>query len=204
MKKLSSGEKLLLTFTVLYMVAFGISYARALNFEFLAYYAILVAAFVVIFKTLNTTRFPLYILWGLSLWGFLHMAGGSIRVGDGVFYTYKIFPLMVGAGDFYILKMDQVIHAFGFGVTALVVHHLISTKIAKAGASAWGIAVTAICVAMGLGAVNEVIEFIVFVTLPQNGVGDIFNMGLDLIFNMLGAILAIVLLYGFRGNKASQ
>jgi glycopeptide antibiotics resistance protein len=41
---------------------------------------------------------------------------------------------------------------------------------------------------MGFGALNEVIEFIAFITLSKTGVGDVYNTGFDLVFNLLGAL----------------
>lgn len=189
---LSNSHRILLAFTVLYMLGFGVHYARALNFEFLGYYLILIFGFVLVFKTLNRSKFPLYILWGLSLWGLLHMAGGSVPIGDTVLYGYKIYPFFVGEGQFYVLRMDQVIHAFGFGVSALVAHHLLTAHALRGGVSKVWVGIASVCIAMGLGALNEVIEFTVALTLEQNGVGDFFNMGLDLVFNLLGAIIATV------------
>lgn len=190
MKTLSVPHRLLLAFTGLYMLGFGIHYLSALNFEFLAYYLVLVAGFVLVYTTLDRSRFPVYVLWGLSIWGLLHMAGGSVPVGDTVLYGYKIYPFFVGDGQFYILKMDQVIHAFGFGVSALVAHHLLREHAWRRGASQFWLGVTAVLVAVGLGSLNEVIEFLVLVTVEENGVGDIYNMGLDLVFNLAGAIIA--------------
>jgi putative membrane protein len=190
---LTTGHRILLAFTALYMLGFGAYYARMMNFEFLAYYLILVIGFVFVYTTLERSRFPLYILWGLSLWGLLHMAGGSVPVGDTVLYGYRIYPFLTGEGQFYILKMDQVIHAFGFGVSALVAHHLLLTHAWRTEASRIWLAVAAVLIAAGLGSLNEVIEFLVLVTVEENGVGDIYNMGLDLIFNLIGAISAAVL-----------
>jgi putative membrane protein len=190
---LSIGEKILFFGTVVYMLLFGAHYLRALNFEFLGYYFILVCGFSFVYATLARSQFPLYILSGLSLWGLLHMAGGSVPVGDTVLYGYKIYPFLIGEGQFYVLKMDQVIHAFGFGVTALVAHHLLLTHAWREGVSHVWLKVAAVCIATGLGAFNEVIEFLVLVTVEENGVGDIYNMGLDLIFNLGGAIIATIL-----------
>lgn len=192
LSSLSAGQKTVLAFTTLYMLGFGVFYLQKLNFEFLAYYLVLVLCFALVFKTLSRSQFPLYILWGLSIWGLLHMAGGGVRVGDGVLYGLKIFPFVVGQGDFYILKMDQVIHAFGFGVAALVAHFLLARHAFRADASRLWLGVAAVLIAIGLGSLNEVIEFIVSLTVKYNGVGDLFNMGLDLIFNLAGAILAVV------------
>lgn len=190
LSSLTSGQKLLLAFTMVYMVGFGLHYLRAMNVEFIAYYLVLLFGFAFVFTTLARSRFPLHILWGLSLWGLLHMAGGSVPVGDTVLYGYKIYPFLVGEGQLYVLKMDQVIHAFGFGVATLVAHHLLLAHAWRESASRVWLAVAAVLIGTGLGALNEVIEFLVVLTVEYNGVGDLYNMGLDLIFNLAGALSA--------------
>lgn len=195
LSSLTLGQKILLTFTVLYMVGFGFHYLGSMNVEFIAYYLVLLFGFVFVFTTLERSRFPLHILWGLSLWGLLHMAGGSVPVGDGVLYGYKIYPFLVGDGQLYILKMDQVIHAFGFGVATLVAHHLLLTHAWRADASRMWLAVAAVLIGVGLGSLNEVIEFLVVLTVEYNGVGDLYNMGLDLIFNLAGAVSAALFVH---------
>lgn len=187
---LTSGQKGLLAFTVLYMFGFGLHYLGSMNVEFIAYYLVLLFGFAFVFTTLERSRFPLHILWGLSIWGLLHMAGGSVPVGDTVLYGYKIYPFLVGEGQLYVLKMDQVIHAFGFGVATLVAHHLLLTHAWRSDASRIWLAIAAVLIGTGLGAFNEFIEFLVVLTVEYNGVGDLYNMGLDLVFNLVGAIIA--------------
>jgi hypothetical protein len=46
---------------------------------------------------------------------------------------------------------------------------------------------------MGLGAVNEIIEFAAVLGLPDTNVGGYLNTGLDLVFNAIGAIIAMAL-----------
>ncbi len=48
---------------------------------------------------------------------------------------------------------------------------------------------------MGLGAVNEIIEFIAVVVFPNTNVGGYVNTALDLVFNAAGAITAMVLVH---------
>jgi hypothetical protein len=44
---------------------------------------------------------------------------------------------------------------------------------------------------MGLGAVNEIVEFIMVLALPQTGVGGYENTMWDIVFNTIGAIIAV-------------
>lgn len=58
--------------------------------------------------------------------------------------------------------------------------------------------------AMGLGAVNEIIEFIAVVVFPNTNVGGYINTALDLVFNALGAIVAMVLVRVFASRPEHQ
>ena len=120
------------------------------------------------------------------------MAGGSIPVGDGVLYGVQLIDF-VKDGEFTLLKYDQALHAFGFGVATLVAHHLLLPRW-KDGSSKALLYILAACVGMGLGALNEVIEFFVVLTVPESGVGGYYNTALDLLFNMIGAISAALVL----------
>jgi hypothetical protein len=51
---------------------------------------------------------------------------------------------------------------------------------------------------MGLGALNEIVEFIAVLTLPETGVGGYVNTSLDLTANTIGA--AFFLTWRSRGK----
>jgi hypothetical protein len=44
---------------------------------------------------------------------------------------------------------------------------------------------------LGLGALNEVVEFVVATVLADSGVGGYLNTSLDLCANLIGALLAL-------------
>lgn len=184
-------QKALLSANLLIIVGFGWFYMSTLNFEFLAYVGTIALVTAVLFGTLKWTRFSTGIITGITIWGLLHMLGGSVQTADGVLYAYRIFPFFDGGGDFYILKMDQVIHAFLYGVVGLMFFHTlreivgIKTHLAV-------IAFVAIFAAAGFSIVNEIIEFLAAVNLPETGVGGYENTVLDMIFNLCGAAVAVL------------
>jgi hypothetical protein len=47
---------------------------------------------------------------------------------------------------------------------------------------------------MGFGALNEVVEFVAVLTLPETNVGGYENTGWDLVANLVGCVLAAVLI----------
>ena len=117
------------------------------------------------------------------------MAGGGVPVGDSVLYSWVILPL-INVGDTIILKYDQVVHFYGFGVTAWLLWHLMARHFPNLRGTAT-IYVYPALAAMGLGAVNEIIEFTAVLAVPETNVGGYYNTALDLVFNGAGAILAM-------------
>ena len=191
--KLRRGEWFVVIFTLLYIVAFGIYYVVSRNYEFMWYVAIMIFFFALIALTLRKSNFDYVILWGLSIWGLLHMAGGNIPVGDGVLYSWRIIPLYA-TENFFVLKYDQLVHFFGFGVTALVAYHLLKPYLNK-NPNYKVLYPGLVLIAMGLGALNEILEFIGVLLFPKTNVGDYFNNVWDLTFNTLGAIVAVIILH---------
>ena len=54
----------------------------------------------------------------------------------------------------------------------------------------------------GFGAINEVIEFVATLALPETNVGGYINTGWDLVANLVGATAAALIIY--IGNKAQR
>ncbi len=153
------------------------------------YAAVVMAAALWILWKQRSVKFDLLILWGLSLWGLLHMVGGNIRIEGEVIYgaeVIRIFP------RFHILRYDQIVHLLGFGVATLMCHHLLRPYLRESFESWWPLAMLVILMGSGLGAINEIIEFIAVETIPETGVGGYQNTLLDLCFNLLGGILAVL------------
>lgn len=185
---LSRHEWILVAFNLAYILPFGFYYVAIRNFEFLWYVVVLVFFFGLILATIRRSRFPYHILWGLSLWGLLHMAGGGVSEQGNSLYALPLLPF-AEVGDTMILKYDQFVHAFGFFMATLVVHHLLQAQLTPA-ASRAVIVPIAVIAGMGLGALNELVEFAAVLLAEETGVGGYYNNALDLAFNALGAILA--------------
>ncbi|MFO7807286.1 MAG: DUF2238 domain-containing protein [Candidatus Moraniibacteriota bacterium] len=151
--------------------------------------------FVLIAVTLYRSEFDEIILGGLSLWGLLHMAGGGLKIGGDVLYSLKLFPILE-IQNTIVLKYDQAVHFFGFAISVLVVYHLLKPYLNQK--TNWKVVYPIIAVAgMGLGAINEIVEFIAVVAFPETNVGGYANTALDLVFNFLGAVAAILFIHFF-------
>lgn len=186
----------ILFFTLAYTLGFGIYYVLIRDYEFLWYIAVLLFFTTFIAATLRKSQLTVSLLWLLSVWGLVHMAGGGIVIGDHVLYGQVLIPITLN-GDFTLLKFDQLVHAYGFGVVALVSHFLLSRAVGTSMSFLW-LATVSVLIATGLGAINEIVEFAAVIAIPDTGVGGYFNTSLDLVFNTLGAIAAMILLYIFH------
>lgn len=190
-----------LVFTLAYVIGFAIWFLAIGNVEFLWYIATLLFFVALIALTIGRTKFPPFILWALSIWGLAHMAGGGIEVGGSVLYALVLIPI-VGDGELRILKYDQVVHFYGFAVTALVLWHLLRTNFPVLRGTA-----TIYCFAalgsMGLGCLNELIEFAAVLALPDTNVGGYYNTALDLAFNSAGAVSAVLLARLMENRQAA-
>ncbi len=84
---LTKPQLFLLAVNVVSVLGFGAFYLQKANYEFLAYAASIVVIVGVLYGTLRHTKFPTYIIAGITIWGILHMMGGSVQAADGVFYA---------------------------------------------------------------------------------------------------------------------
>lgn len=188
--RLGAPELAVLAFTLTYVTGFAIWFLAAGNSEFVWYVVTLVGFIALVGLTLRTAQYPAPLLWALSLWGLAHMAGGGVPVGASVLYAVQLVPITSG-GELTLLKYDQVVHAYGFGVAAWLLWHLMQLHF-PALRGTWTLLIYPALGAMGLGAVNEMIEFAAVLALPETGVGGYYNTALDVVFNALGAVSAMI------------
>jgi putative membrane protein len=189
--KLTNIQLGLLLTNVLIVIWFGWYYLSQQNYEFLAYVGTIVLVVAILFSTLKWSRFGTGVIVGVTGWGLLHMLGGSVMTADGVLYAWKMLPIFDGGGEFYILKFDQFVHAFLYGVVGLMFFHLLR-EVVGVRTHVGLIAFTAIFAAAGFSIINEIVEFLAVVNLPETGVGGYHNTVLDMIFNLFGAVVAVV------------
>ena len=100
-------------------------------------------------------------------------------------------------GDFYILKYDQVVHFYLYMLVAMMAHHVLSYRF-KIPKTSFLLALAAVLTSVGISSLNEIMEFLIAVSLEENGVGGYENAMLDLIFNLSGAIVGVGILRCLR------
>lgn len=185
-------------FTVAYLLAAAVGVAVTGNGEFVFYLGVMVVLVGCVVALHRQVGLSQGVLWCLTLWGALHMAGGLLPVpaawpinGDQrVLYSLWLIPER--------LKYDQLVHAFGFGTTTVVCWEALRSAIAKRFPSSpplaptWGLMLLVGAAGMGFGALNEVIEFIAVLLIPSTNVGGYVNTGWDLVSNLVGCVVAAV------------
>jgi len=190
----------LIAFNALYITLGGIYFWRDLNSEFIIYIAVIVALVGGVIATTHYTRFPSWMLWLFSIWGLMHVLGGMIETRDGVLFAYRIYPFLDLGGEFYILKYDQVVHAYLYGLVALMSHHVIRNVFGVVGHT-FLVLLAAVLISVGISGLNEIMEFLISVNIEDNGVGGYVNTMLDMIFNLGGAVLATLFYTAMRSRR---
>lgn len=190
--------KLVLLFSAFYVFVAALRSFQGGNSEFILYIAVMVVisgGLVLVHRRVGLSH---GLLWCLSLWGLFHMAGGLIPISaswhnanvPGVLYNLWFIP-----GK---LKYDQVIHAYGFGVTTWLCWQAVSARVLNESGKPLqpspGLMILCAAAGMGFGAFNEVIEFIATLTLHETNVGGYQNTGWDLVFNLLGSAVAALII----------
>ena len=187
-------------FTLLYLATATVASLVLGNLEFLYYIAVIVILGVIALVVDRRVHLPQSVLWALSLWGLLHMIGGIVPLPSGlpfhgtkpVFYSLWIIP--------DVLKYDQLVHAYGFGVATWLCFLCLEGAMQKRIQPTVGLLALCVFAGMGLGAMNEIIEFIAVLMIPETNVGGYENTGWDLVSNAVGAVIAALLLYRYRRN----
>ena len=160
------------------------------NAEFLFYAATMVVMAIVVLVVDRLVGLSLLAVYGLLVWAILHLAGGNVPVGEAVLYNFRPAPM--------VPRYDQATHAFGFAIATLVcwecLRHAIARRASRPPAPTLGLLTACVLMGIGLGALNEVIEFVAVLTMPDTNVGGYTNTGWDLVSNLAGAVLMAVLI----------
>ena len=191
-------------FTLCYLMPATVFAGVRGNHEFLLYIAVLFVLGGVVWELHRRINLAQVSLWALSIWGLAHMLGGLLPVPENwpingeirVLYSLWLVP--------GYLKYDQVVHAFGFGVTTWVCWQGLKAAFVSRGVvvrPTLGLLTLAAAAGMGFGAMNEVVEFAATLLVPETNVGGYLNTGWDLVSNLVGVVVAAVLIYFCERSK---
>lgn len=181
-------------FSLAYMLVALASALFLHNDEFVFYLIVMCVLMAAAWMVHRAIRLHPLALWGLSIWGLLHMAGGLVpipdawpRLGGKVLYNLWLVP--------NVLKYDQLVHAYGFGLMTWICWQGLQRAFAHRSVTVrptGGLLTLCVAAGMGFGALNEVVEFAAVMSLPGTNVGGYENTGWDLVSNLVGCVLAAV------------
>jgi len=171
------------------LLIFSFIFISRKNYEFIWYIVVIVSLMLLVILTNHKVNYPNGILWGLAIWSILHMSGGGLYIGKTRLYDLILWPIV--GEPYLILKYDQLIHIFGFGVTTFLMYSLIKPLLNKNIKKWCALSIVIIMAGLGAGALNEIIEFFVTIFTSSSGVGGYVNTALDLVSNLIGAAIAM-------------
>ncbi len=159
------------------------------NYEFVIYAGVTAVLLGMIHLTDKKVNYNKWVLWGFDIWIVSHILGGMLWIGDKVLYNVILLPIV--GEPYLILKYDQVIHTFCYLVIALLVWSIVTKYSKKTG---FGIlAFITVMAATGIGGLNEIVEFGTTIFFDNN-VGGYENTAIDIVSNLVGALLAVPLM----------
>ncbi|MBM4107522.1 MAG: hypothetical protein FJ255_01705 [Phycisphaerae bacterium] len=195
MVRFSRHDRLIVGFTLLYLVGLTARSVGQGNTEFLYYAAVMLGLIGAVGLLHARVRLPAGVLAALSAWGLLHMLGGTLAIpasvsdppDPAVLYNLRLHRVLP--------KFDQLVHAYGFGVATWASYHALRHAMGVAGGGRFrvtlGTGTALVCMGMGLGALNEVVEFAATRLMPRTNVGGYENTGWDLVSNLAGCLIAV-------------
>ena len=140
-------------------------------------------------------------LIGLSVWGIAHMFGGSTILGEPRIYGRIIFDLFT-TGDTTLIRYDHILHFYFYLVMTSVIYQ-ISRKYFNPTANWKIVGLIIFFASMGVGAFNEIIEFLPVLFLEETGVGGYYNVAWDIVFNAVGAFISIIYISYMRKRETN-
>jgi len=104
------------------LIIFGFGFISKKNYEFIIYVAVIIFFILLIIFTNKKIYYPNPVLWGLTLWAVMHMAGGSLYIGGTKLYEVMILPL---SKNYPVFRYDQLVHIIGFGAATLAMFYVL-------------------------------------------------------------------------------
>lgn len=190
--------KLILIFTCVYLIFFILLAIVRKNYEFVFYIAVICLLTIIIILHHKELHLKPTIVYGLSVIGLMHLAGGNLRFNEIRLYDMYLFQNFI--------RYDQIVHTFGFFIATFVSYNLIRPYLdLRIKHHPLVLSIILILTASGFGAINEVLEFaaVIFLGAAQ-AVGDYYNNAWDLVFNLLGTIAACFFIHPYHKKQLKR
>lgn len=144
--------------------------------EFFIYALLIIIALGFGWKYFRQFEVPSYILVFVQIGILIHFSGGLLEVGGQRLYDNTIFGI----------RFDKYVHLTNAFIAAVIIRYILFLFDVQVPRFKY---LFVIFIVLGLGAVIEIIEYLVMLTVPGNGVGDYHNNMQDLLANLVGCSL---------------
>jgi hypothetical protein len=161
-------------------------------------YMLTVTVGVLVVRGLRRTPLPDALALALAAQAVLHLAGGLVNVGSDVLYNASIGSFVTSLQT-HVLQYDHLVHAFGSVVGTLTLWTLLAPR-PTTSFERRNVVVLCVLAGLGIGALNEMIEFLATITHSGSHVGGYDNTGWDLVSNTAGALIAAAII--LRSQRA--
>lgn len=184
------GRLLPTVLVYVFLVSLIIYFLTKGNFEFLGYAAVVGVLYWFVLKIDSKYNLPTYTIWLFVVWIFMHMLGGTVYIIHTRLYDLILINLVNKGGELVILKYDQLVHAFCYFAFSIIIYYILKDHMKPNNKKA--LVIFTILASVGVGMLNEVIEFgMVLFAGAADAVGGYYNTALDLVFNLIGAIIGV-------------
>ncbi len=180
---------ILLVINITLIVGFGLLFLARLNYEFIIYVGVIIFFMCLVGISIKRVDYTLGALVGLTVWSALHLAGGGVSIGEGRLCDVMLIRL---SETYPVWRYDQLVHIWGFGASTLVAFSLLRNLLKEPARNPIAIGIILVMTGLGMGALNEILEFVVSICIPQSGVGGYVNTSLDLCADLIGAMMGLM------------
>jgi len=185
------GQLPILFANLVALIIFGFGFISRKNCEFIIYIGVIVFFILLIIHTNKKIYYPNPVLWGLTVWAVMHMAGGAVYIGGTKLYELMIFNL---SQRYPIFRYDQLVHIIGFAMATMTMFYVLKPLLRPDISKGVALSIVVFTSGLGIGAFNEILEFITASVVPETGVGGYLNTSLDLVADAVGALAALFIL----------
>jgi uncharacterized membrane protein YjdF len=165
-------------------------------------YLLSVVAVGLVIRHFRREPLPGPIAIGLAVAATAHLAGGLVQVGNDVLYNASVGPYIVSLHT-HVLQYDHFAHAFAVFVGTLTLWTLLARPLSSV-TNRRTLIVLCLLAGLGIGGVNETIEFLATVAHAGAGVGGYTNTGWDLVSNLVGASAAAFLIGRAHDHESTR
>jgi hypothetical protein len=162
-----------------------------------------VAAVGLVIRRFRRAPIPGPLAIALAVHAIAHLAGGLVTVGNDVLYNASI-GTHVASLHTHVLQYDHLVHGFGTFVGTLTLWTLLVPPSSSSSASSVRRDSVVLCLlaGLGVGAINETIEFLATIAHSGAHVGGYTNTGWDFVSNTIGALAAAAVIQRVRVDEA--